>query len=69
MSLRFLFGAEENIIGVDYQNRTILINIPVTDLYIDPYHRIGSKSPKKAKDSDDTYTEVNNLNSLISVNH
>lgn len=57
---RFFFGTEEAIIGVDYQSKSLLINIPVSDLYMDPYHRVGPKSPKKPKsgESDDNSTAI-----------
>ena len=55
---RLLFGTDESIVGVDYVNRHILINVSLIDFYgtNDPFHR-GNRSPKKhnkLNESDET---------------
>lgn len=62
----FLFGTDESITGVDYQSRAVLINIPVSDLIIDPYHRAGPKSPKKPNADEEVRKHL--IFFLISIN-
>ncbi|CAF0873638.1 unnamed protein product [Brachionus calyciflorus] len=49
-----LFGTDESIVGVDYHNRAILINVSLVDFYgiQDPFHR-GNRSPKKHNKSNE----------------
>ena len=44
-----LFGTDESVVCVDYVNRTLLLNVAISDFYgtQDPFHR-GQKSPKKS---------------------
>ncbi|RNA10956.1 syntaxin-binding 5 isoform X2, partial [Brachionus plicatilis] len=50
-----LFGTDESIVGVDYLNRSILINVSIGDFYgpNDLFYR-GSRSPKKHNRSNDS---------------
>lgn len=54
-NLRMLFGTDESIVGVDYLNRSILINVSISDFYghNDLFFR-GSRSPKKPNKSNDS---------------
>lgn len=50
-----LFGTDESVVGVDYLNRSILINVSIGDFYgpNDLFYR-GSRSPKKHNKSNDS---------------
>lgn len=66
---RILFGTDESIVGVDYANRTLLVNVSTVDFYgpQDPFNR-GHKSPKKntkGNDGDDNWADTPHSSAIL----